>query len=236
MTKISIFLFLIYLCMIMVGHTHAQKIAIKLVDSLTDAPVASASILLFEDNNGTVTNENGIAYIGENKSSDANISHLNYDDKRIRLAELGTGVNTVLMCPKSPIALSEVVITNNADKSVLGRWMLKEVAASKVNHKGKYERRHYKNVPANVKEYGADGSFRVSLRDKEVMNGQYTAVRNQLHEQVVGADIKELAGLDNKLFYVVSKDYKTLIVKYQLPKSAYVVEEVWKKIPTTDNQ
>ena len=93
----------------------------------------------------------------------------------------------------------------------------------------KEERKSAKSVPANLKEYTNDGYFHISFDGKEIMKGNYTAFENQINEKVVGADIKKLEGINNILFYVIGKDNKTLIVKYQLPKSEYVVGEIWKR-------
>ncbi|MDM1296557.1 carboxypeptidase-like regulatory domain-containing protein [Sphingobacterium sp. N143] len=225
----NIFLF-IFFCIISVSMSYAQKIEIILLDSLTKAPIANASVFLADENNGTVSNEKGIAVIGETTSRTLRISHLNYNHKNIMVSGLAEGTNTILVRPKNPTELEEVVVNIDSDKLILGKWVLTGANALKINKRGKEERKSAKSVPANLKEYTADGSFHVSLNDKEIMKGNYTAFENQINESVVGADIKKLEGIKNILFYVISKDNKTLIVKYQLPKSEYVVEEIWKRL------
>ncbi len=224
----SIFFFII-IYIISIRTSFAQKIEIMLLDSLTKAPIANASVFLMDENNGTVSNERGIAVIGETKSSKLRISHLNYIHKNIMLSGLTEGTNTILVSPKSPTELEEVVVNINSDKLILGKWRLVGANALKINKKGKEERKSAKSVPSNLKEYLNDGSFQVSFNGKEIMKGKYTAFENQISEKVVGADIKKLEGINNILFYVINKDNKTLIVKYQLPKSEYVIEEIWKR-------
>lgn len=221
--------FFIFFCIISISNSYAQKIEIILLDSLTKAPIANASVFLSEENNGTVSNEKGIAIIGETKSRELRISHLNYNHKNIMLSGLGEGTNTILVSPKSPTELEEVIVNINSDKLILGKWVLTGANALKINKKGKEERKSAKSVPANLKEYTNDGYFHISFDGKEIMKGNYTAFENQINEKVVGADIKKLEGINNILFYVIGKDNKTLIVKYQLPKSEYVVGEIWKR-------
>lgn len=89
--------------------------------------------------------------------------------------------NTILVSPKNPTELEEVVVNIDSDKLILGKWVLTGANALKINKRGKEERKSAKSVPANLKEYTADGSFHVSLNDKEIMKGNYTAFENQIN-------------------------------------------------------
>ncbi len=211
MIMISALLFLIGLCVITMGYTRVQKMAVKLIDSLTEAPIVNASILPTDYNGYAVTSKRCIVYMG-NKLRDAIISPVYYPDKRIRLAALGAGVHTMCMRPKSPVALAGSFITNQADKAVLVTWILKKLAVSKVKHKGTAERRHYKHLPVQEPEYRGDRSFRASVRDRPLINGSCPAVKNQLDEKVAEASSKALANLENWLVAVVCKGHKALMV------------------------
>ncbi|WDF68397.1 hypothetical protein PQ465_19145 [Sphingobacterium oryzagri] len=185
MTTIFALLFLISLCVITMGYAHVQKMAVKLVGLLTEAPVINVPILPVEDNKGRVTNEKSLAYMEE--SRDAGILRLHYPDKTIRLAALAAGVHTMLMRPENSLALARFVITHNADKAALSIQILKKIAASRVNRKGTAEQRRYQHLPAQAPEYSGDGFFRVSARDHPLINEPYTTDKSQLYESVAGA-------------------------------------------------
>ncbi|WDF69193.1 hypothetical protein PQ465_02140 [Sphingobacterium oryzagri] len=211
MTTISALLFLISLCVITMGYAHAQKMAVELIDSLTKAPVTIAYIIPVEDQEYAVTNKESTAYT-ENKRRDAGISPIHYPDKRIRLATLGAGVHTMCTRPKSPVALGGFVITNQADKTRLGTWILKIITAPEVKHTGTAERKPHKNLPVQVPEYRGDRSFRASVRNRPLVNGSCPAVKNQLDEKVAEASSKALANLDNWLVAAARKGHKALMV------------------------
>ncbi len=170
MTTISILLFLIGLCVITMGYAYVQKMTVKLVSLLAEAPVTSAYVTPVEDHKGTVISKNGLSYI-ENKRTDVGFSSVHYPDKTIRLAARAAGIHTMFIRPKKSIALSKVVITKQADKTALSIWILKKIAASKAKHEGTAERSRDKPVAAQLSGYRVDGSFRVSIRDRPVMNG-----------------------------------------------------------------
>lgn len=65
--------------MIYLSCTHlcqAQLKKIILLDATTSNPIPKASIFLEEENNGTVSDENGIARLGNTQSKNIRISHL----------------------------------------------------------------------------------------------------------------------------------------------------------------
>lgn len=145
------------------------------------------------------------------------------------LPGLGEATNTFLVSPKSPNELEEVVVNINSDKLILGKWVLTGANALKINKKGKEQQKSAKSVPANLKEYTNDGYFHISFDGKEIMKGNYSAFENQINEKIVRANIIKLKGNKNVVFYVLSKDNKTLLIKYQLNKTEYIIEEVWER-------
>ncbi|WDF70566.1 hypothetical protein PQ465_09365 [Sphingobacterium oryzagri] len=168
MTTISALLFLIFLCVITMGYARAQNMAVKLVDSLTEAPVINAPFHPVKDNTGTVTNEKNLAYIKERR--DAGSSPVYYPDKRIRLAALGASVHTMFIRPEKSIALAGFATTNQADKTALETWIFKKVAASKIGHDGTAERKSQKHLSAQAPAYRAERSFRASVRDRPIVS------------------------------------------------------------------
>ncbi|WDF66841.1 hypothetical protein PQ465_11045 [Sphingobacterium oryzagri] len=230
---LRLFIGLTGLCVITMGYAHAQKMLVKLVGSLREAAVINAYILPVDYNEYAVKKEKGLAYMEE--SSDVGISPVHYPDKTIRLAAPGAAVPTMLRRPKTSIALAGFVITKQADKAVSGIWGLKKIAALKVYYKGTNERRRDKPVPAQVPEYSADASLRVSVRDRPLMNRPYPGVKNQLYESVFGANSKPLTDHGNRLLDLVRENHKPQMFTYQVPKSVPALEKVWKKIPTTDH-
>ncbi|WDF68625.1 hypothetical protein PQ465_20310 [Sphingobacterium oryzagri] len=224
MTTISALLFLIGLCVITMGHAHAQKMLVNLVDSLTEATVTIAYIIPVGYNKGTITNEKSLVFIKE--SREFGISPVHYPDKRIRLAALGSSIHTMLIHPKKSIALAGFATTNLVDKTTLGIWISKKVATSKISNNRTNERMRYKPISAQAPAYRADQSFLVSVCYRPMIIAPSPGDKNQLHVKVAGANNQALAGLDSRLLGVAFKNHKRLTVNYQLPKSAHILEGV----------
>lgn len=227
--KLPILCTFILFLLCVTNQTSAQSLEVLLLDSITSDPVAKASFLLIEENNGTVSGEKGIARLGNPKSKHMQISHLNYNTKKIRVSDLQPGLNTIKISPRNPNEIEEVVVNYRPAKWFMGKWVLVSVTRLTINLYGDEQRKNSGNVSASVKEYGADGSFRVSYNGIDFIKGKYTAMDNQINEQINYAKQKELENIVNILFYVFNKEQNSLIVKYQLPNSTSVIEEVWKK-------
>lgn len=131
-----------------------QTKELLVLDSLTKHPIASVSIFYEEDNNGTVTNENGLATIGRTKSKTLKISHLNYQPKTVTLGKFTSHKLTIYLAPLAANQLREVVISST---DIVGKWVCTLVARLKTDDT--YERVFPQGENGNIKQYKSDGTF-----------------------------------------------------------------------------
>lgn len=211
--------------------SQAQLKKIVLIDATTSNPIPKASIFLEEENNGTVSDEAGIARLGNTKSKHLRISHLNYETLTVKTSDLTNETTTLKLSPRAANQLEEVIISAGFDKLLVGKWKLLEIANIQILSDGTEYSTKRKTSFGNIKEYKTDRSFLITNSNGyKQLSGRFTALNNQIHEDIEYSNDKSIQGITNILFYSKTEKDKHIRVKYQLPNSISVTEEIWQKL------
>jgi|GEM_PF-1053038 len=222
------------LCLVMLFMTTASLAQIKkiqVLDAQTADPISKVSILFEDENNGTVTDEDGMATLINPKSKHIRFSHLNFEPLSIRFSDLKDAMTVIKLTPKAPNQIEEVSVTFKLDQKLIGRWKLVKSETTILNLNGNIKK--YKNyrTSSNIKEYKSNSTFIITSRGKTLIEGNYVALDNQLQEEIIDAwPRSELIGVTNTLFYTTKSRGRKMIVKYKLPNSDAIVEEEWTKV------
>lgn len=228
-TLVFLSFLMIYLCYNHVCQAQLKKII--LLDATTSNPIPKASIFLEEENNGTVSDENGIARLGNTQSKNIRISHLNYNMLTIKTSDLTHEITTLKLIPRPANQLEEVIVSAGFDKLLVGKWKLLEIANIRILSDGTEHSTKRKTSFGNIKEYNADRSFIIiSSNGSKQLSGRFTALNNQIYEDIEYSYDQSLQGITNILFYSKTEKDHQIRVKYQLPNSVWVTEEIWKKL------
>lgn len=225
--KILLFFFIVLTPVIV----KAQLKEIKLINSETSEAIEKASIFLIEENNGTVSNDEGIAKLGNTKSKQIRISHLNYDPLVINVVDLKQEITTLKLKPKTAHQIEEVVITAGFDQLLVGKWKLKEISNIIIFNNGDEDIKLRKIRNGNMKEYFSDRTFIIhNSNGYKLLNGTFIALNNQIHENIIYSLDRSIQGITNILFYSKTEKRNQIRVKYQLPGARSITEEIWERM------